>query len=195
MYQLPIAISPIIMEVETGCNYYWGDRFFTSMIIGGRASFGGRGFPKRSNKNNCRRLFIYSYGPYGFTTFLFIFPVSLHVMFCFPVVFWSFTMVGCIKKLQVKLRAACFFEGCEAFQVAIPHPGCNLPYRLRRCRMVLGGFLATGVIPQVPLRSGGCFFRDKVDQSSPEYLGKILMLYDMHIIYFHQKCTIYQKSY
>lgn len=87
-----------------------------------------------------------------------------------------------------------FSGGCEAFQVAIPHPGCNLPYRLRRCPMVSAVFWLLGSSPR-SYWSGGCFFRDKVDQSSPEYLGKILMLYDMHIIYLHQKCTIYQKSY
>lgn len=45
-----------------------------------------------------------------------------------------------------------------------------------------------------PKRSGGCFGWQGWEKSSPECLGKILMLYDMHIIYLHQECTIYQKT-
>ena len=106
-----------------------------------------------------------------------------------PVVFVEFHQpVGCIKSpSRSKSVTQCSLfgiEGCEAFQVAIPHPGCNLPYRLRRCRM---GW------PQV-LLSGGCFGWQGWSVDHPNIWGKILMLYDMHIIYLHQTAQSIKKA-
>ena len=200
MYQL--SISPISIEVETGCNYCWGDPFlhFHDFHDYWRTGiFWWKGIPQKIQQKQLQmtlHIFIWTLWIHG----IFIHLCCKQHMWCFVsrCFFWTFTMVSCIKKLQAQIfdsNSSLFCnEGCEAFQVAmVSHPGCNLPYRLRRCRRGVG---CCGLLDDPrSYWSGGCFFRDKVDQSSPEYLGKILMLYDKHIIYFHQKCTIYQKSY
>ena len=48
MYQLPI--SPIIMEVETGCNYYWGDPFFDFHDYWRKGIFWWKGIPQKIKK-------------------------------------------------------------------------------------------------------------------------------------------------
>ena len=107
-----------------------------------------------------------------------------------PVVFVEFHQtVGCIKSpSRSKSVTQCSLfgiEGCEAFQVAIPHPGCNLPYRLRRCRM---GW------PQV-LLVRWLLWVTRLISWSPQYLGE-----DSHVIWYahhlsSSNCTIYQKSF
>lgn len=133
-------------------------------------------------------------------------------MFCFPVFFFGVSPTSWLHKefSRSKSLTQCSLfcnEGCEAFQVAmVSHPGCNLPYRLRRCRMgwpqvqkgqvvALGDKVEKRVHPNVWGRFS-CYMicTSFIFIKSAQSIKKLLYIYTYYILHLYIYIYIYRHA-